>query len=508
MPPHLIAGTQVSGSGVCPFAQRGGQDDSEMSFTSNPSSPSVSVSCPAHRKSSSARPAIPLSLPKPSIAPAIPQAPTLIHHLSTALSKRKAQNLLRTTPVPATNLADFSSNNYLGLSGSRNLNDLFLASISSNDAASSTGSTGSRLLTGNSSLALSLEARLARYHAAPSAILFNSGYDANLALMATLPQPTGAVVYDEMVHASMHDGIRLGRARTGRPFRHNDVEDLARVLEDVLGGGGCTTAVVAVEALYSMDGDVAPLGDMVDVLDRYGGRAVLVVDEAHSTGTVGRGGRGLVCSLGLTDRVFARLHTFGKAVGAHGAVVVGPAVLRDYLVNYARPLVYSTMMAPHALVAVGCAYDLLERDADALQRELDRLVRSFRTRMGTLVLPQGTHLLPSDTMIQGIVCPGASQFCMLATVPLLGSSFRTLTFFSPSFLDKGNAQVVTLSNLIRSRGFDVRPIRSPTVPAGTERVRVCLHADNTDAEVIALVDAIAWAIEGNVVENNIILHRL
>ncbi|KAI8917548.1 pyridoxal phosphate-dependent transferase [Powellomyces hirtus] len=409
--------------------------------------------------------------------------------LSKALSKRRAQKLLRTTPVPASGLVDFSSNDYLGLATSGNLKEVFLERLTAAHRGDNVqtgpgvspmalGATGSRLLSGNSVQALELERFLADYHNAPSALLFNSGYDANLSLLSTLPEPqNGAIVYDEYVHASMHDGIKLGRAGYRRAFKHNDVEDLARILDELLSPPPsspsietlvtasakpkCKTVVVAVESLYSMDGDMAPLTEIVQLLATYGGRAVLIVDEAHSTGTIGPGGRGLVSALGLENQVFARLHTFGKAVGAHGAVVLGPPVLRDYLVNYARPLVYSTMTSPHALVAIACAFEHLLQHADVLQKRLSTLVQTFRREVG--ILPDGSYLLPSNTMIQGIVFPG-------------------------------NANVVTLCTLIQSRGFDVRPIRSPTVPIGTERVRVCLHANNTPEQIAALAVAVRWAL--------------
>ncbi|KAI8819350.1 pyridoxal phosphate-dependent transferase [Fimicolochytrium jonesii] len=421
---------------------------------------------------------------------------TLETQLSVALSRRRAQNLLRSTPIPRQGLTDFSSNDYLGLARTPQLHSHFLSALQhqapwqrrrfypgSDDAYQSSnttqlpretlGSTGSRLLTGNSSTALDLEQYLADYHSSPSALLFNSGYDANLSLLSTLPQPDGGVLHDEFVHASMHDGIRMCRARREnvRSFRHNDVEDLENVLVHMLGSEEeaaqngrkyCKTVVVAIESLYSMDGDIAPLREIATLLSRFDGRAILVVDEAHSTGTYGAGGRGLVSHLGLESKVFARLHTFGKAVGAHGAVVLGPAVLREYLCNYARPLVYSTMMAGHALLAIRCAYEVMEGEAEARQARLNGLIEVFKSAMRDL--PPTVELLHSDTMVQGIVFPG-------------------------------NANVVMLAKVLQDKRFDVRPIRSPTVPVGTERVRVCLHAHNTAEEIQDLAVALRSALE-------------
>ncbi|KAJ3099266.1 hypothetical protein HDU96_010763 [Phlyctochytrium bullatum] len=283
------------------------------------------------------------------------------------------------------------------------------------------GSTGSRLLTGNSSAALLLESRLAQFHNGESALLFNSGYDANLGLFGCVPPAGSSVVHDELVHASVHDGIRRCRAAKVRAFRHNDVGDLARVVreevERIEAADGAATAtatatagvIVAVESVYSMDGDEAPLRRMVELCESFGVRAGgvrIVVDEAHSTGVRGPRGRGLTAELGLEERVFARLHTFGKAVGAHGAVLIGPKVLRSYLVNYARPLIYSTSLPLHSLVAIDCAYDVMEEEAEELQSKLAVLIHRFQDAMAKAKLPPDVYALASSTPIQGIVIPG------------------------------------------------------------------------------------------------------
>ncbi|KAJ3153546.1 hypothetical protein HDU89_000587 [Geranomyces variabilis] len=434
------------------------------SLSPSSSSSSASIATPS-------RPPVNLSPPPQPTA-----EPLLLRSFSKALAKRRDIQLTRATPVPVPGLVDFSSNDYLGLARSPDVAKEFhsrLTAAAAGDAGDSSlvGATGSRLLSGNSTQALELEAYLADYHSAPSALLFNSGWDANLSLLSTVPQQNGAIIYDAAVHASIHDGIKLGRAKHAVSFRHNDVAHLREVLDSLLlptAGNAtpqCETAVVAVSSFYSMDGDVAPLREITSLLadPRYGHprRAVLIVDEAHSTATMGPHGRGLVAALGLEHKVFARLHTFGKGLGAHGAVVLGPQMLRDYLVNYARPLIYSTMMPPHSLVAIRAAYEVLYTQAGVLQARLRALVKVFRDVMG--VLPAPARLLPSENMIQGIVLPG-------------------------------NANVVALATLIQSRGFDVKPIRSPTVPLGTERVRVCLHAHNTAEEVVAFAAAARGAL--------------
>ncbi|KAJ1568746.1 hypothetical protein HK405_014298 [Cladochytrium tenue] len=434
-------------------------------------------------------------------------------HVTAAAEKRaKGASQETASTAAAYRQVDFTSNDYLGLARRRDVHEAFVASLHAamNFDSNITrrgddrpqplpspllGSTGSRLLSGNSAAAEALEARLARFHRAPAALLFNSGYDANLALLATLPAPRSTIVYDELVHASMHDGARAARAASRRAFRHNDIDDLRRVLRDEVarierefGPGGDAAGndesgrpsvarrgaavppgiLVAVESVYSMDGDVAPLREIVDALDQEvgerAGGACLIVDEAHSTGVCGPDGRGLVSLLGLEDRIFARLHTFGKALGAHGAVVVGSPVLKEYLVNYARPLVYSTSLPLHSLVAIDCAYRFLRIHAHSLQARLAELVDVFQREFGPERLERhGAQILQSSTPIQGIIVPG-------------------------------NQRVSRVSARLRTVGFDVRPIRSPTVPRGAERLRVCLHAHNSPDEVRALAAAVVDAL--------------
>lgn len=301
---------------------------------------------------------------------------------------------------------------------------------------------------------------LARFHDAESALLFNSGFDLNLGLYASMPQPGDIVVFDELVHSSIHEGLRLSRARSVA-FRHNDAGDLRRQLNMAIAerdtarpSGGKPSIIIAVESVYSMDGDCAPLAEFCDAADEVG--AAVVVDEAHGTGVFGREGRGWVAELGLEHRVFCRVHTFGKALGVHGAAVLGPQVLREYLINYARPLIYSTSLPTHSLVSVRCAYALMQREATQRQRQLQRLLAAFHRRSARL--PPG-RALASPSPIQAVVVPG-------------------------------NDACVAAAQLLQRRGFAVLPIRSPTVPAGSERLRIILHCHNTCEQVDALMDAI------------------
>lgn len=263
--------------------------------------------------------------------------------LAARLSSRKSRSLLRQlTTAPGSNI-DFSSNSYLSLPLIPEVRQAYLSSIEAYTSATPPlplfGSGGSRLLDGNTSPAESLERDIAAFHNAPAGLLFNSGFDANVGFFSCVPQPGDIVVYDELIHASVHDGMRLSRAGRRLAFRHNSAEEtgsdgntkglksLAGVLSEILRSqdgedvrDGKRSVFVAVEGVYSMDGDVAALKEIVTCVERLlpKGNGHIIVDEAHSTGLFGRQGRGLVSELGLEGRVFARLHTFGKAMGSLG----------------------------------------------------------------------------------------------------------------------------------------------------------------------------------------------
>lgn len=271
--------------------------------------------------------------------------PHLEEKLESRLKDREARSQLRRlSTFPATSV-DFSSNSYLSLSSIPELRKAYLDYLEQLASAPPTsrslfGSGGSRLLDGNSTLAETLESEIADFHDAPAGLLFNSGFDANVGLLSCVPQPGDIIVYDELIHASAHDGMRMSRAGQRTAFRHNTIlpgddeipaagglQSLSQVLATLTSGDGgreardgLKTVFVVVEAVYSMDGDVAPLRDIVSCMRQHlpRGNGRLIVDEAHSTGLFGTGGRGLVNELGLEGDVFARLHTFGKAMGSSG----------------------------------------------------------------------------------------------------------------------------------------------------------------------------------------------
>ncbi|SHJ58102.1 8-amino-7-oxononanoate synthase [Hymenobacter daecheongensis DSM 21074] len=372
----------------------------------------------------------------------------LHHRLHTDLTRREAAGTRRRLPPPAAGLVDFSSNDYLGLSRHPQV----LAAVQQ-AAQEPAGSTGSRLLTGNSAAAEALETHLARFHRAEAALLFNSGYTANLGFFSAVPRRGDTILYDEASHASVKEGIRASFA-TAWSFRHNDLTDLERRLSRATGA-----VFVAVESLYSMDGDMAPLVELAGLCRRHG--LYLVVDEAHANGIYGPNGEGVVVALGLEDDIFARILTFGKALGSQGAAVAGPAILRDYLLNFSRPFIYTTALPPLTIAALTAGYELLP-----------------------MLAPERARLLALSDYLKAALnaVPGLH-------VPLESHIIHPVFFTQNS----GPAQVRQLAAAAQQAGFDVRPIVAPTVPAGTERLRLIVHSYNTEAEIEGLAGVLTAA---------------
>ena len=239
------------------------------------------------------------------------------------LQRRRQESKLRDLKASPAGSVDFSSNDFLSLSTSGPLRSLFLQEL--DKATPQLGSTGSRLLDGNSTYSEDLERDIAVFHGGQAGLLANSGFDANVGLFSCLPQPGDIILYDDLIHASVHDGMRLSRAARSLSFAHNSVSDLAEKLEtcmneDLLLRAGKRSFFIAVESVYSMEGDLAPLADFVETVESLCPcrNAHIIVDEAHSTGVYGANGKGRVCELGLEDRIFIRLHTFGKALACNG----------------------------------------------------------------------------------------------------------------------------------------------------------------------------------------------
>ncbi len=362
--------------------------------------------------------------------------------LSQSLQKREDQNALRKL-LTNNNLIDFCSNDYLGFAQSPELQKNIEVEFSLLPQRKS-GSGGSRLLAGNSSYAEDLEKKIAAFHNAESGLIFNSGYDANIGLFSSVLQKNDTIIYDELIHASIHDGIRLSKAKAFM-FKHNNIEHLEERLRLAEG-----TIYVAIESIYSMDGDESPLEEIVSICKKH--NANLIVDEAHATGITKNSGKGLVQLLGYENDVFARVHTFGKALGCHGAIVLGSNLLRNFLINYSRSFIYTTALPIKSLIAINQAYLLLEK-SERLIHDLHTKIVLFKNTLNTYTF---IELIESTSPIQCII-------------------------------NSGNSEVKKVALYLQKKGFDIRPILSPTVPKGKERLRICLHTFNNEEELQTLI---------------------
>ncbi len=363
------------------------------------------------------------------------------------LTKRDEENALRSLKQTG-HLVDLCSNDYLGLSR----DPQFHKAISDEMATVSTpwsGATGSRLITGNSQLAEELERKIAIFHETEEALLFNSGYDANVGFFSSVPQRNDLIFYDDLIHASVRDGLKLSRARSV-PFQHNNLDDLKQKLTEA----EADNIYIALESLYSMDGDFAPLESLVTIaMDDE--RINLVVDEAHATGVYGKEGEGRVGELGLEEMIYARIHTFGKGLGSHGAVIVGSNVLKQFLINYARSFIFTTSLPLHSLISIKIAYELIP----TLQDRRDHIRSLITTFRDAINQTDKMWLLNSPSPIQSVVIPG-------------------------------NTLAKDVSHKLEEAGYYVKAILYPTVPRGKERLRICLHAFNTEEEIYEVADII------------------
>lgn len=376
-------------------------------------------------------------------------------YLQAQLSDKKNKGLLRQLITVNDDLIDFCSNDYLGFATQR-IGDF---------SRLKTGSTGSRLITGNSKLAEETEAIIAAFHKAEAALIYSSGYAANVGLFSCLVGKDDTIISDQYIHASIIDGIRLNKA-TRMWFIHNDLEDLEAKLRLAK-----NKIVVVVESIYSMDGDEGPLSKIADLCEKYG--ALLIVDEAHSTGIYGENGEGLVCQYGLENRVYARIHTFGKALGFHGAAIVGSRILRDYLINYSRSFIYSTGVPPQYYAHIQAIYALLPYSNKA---QLFDLINYFRKVFNERInLP----LIDSNDVVTSI-----AGECIHPTLIDSVSPIQAVVIGD-------NFKAKTIENQLLNNGFFVKAILSPTVAIGTERLRISIHAFNTQMEIDGLIGAIS-----------------
>ena len=342
---------------------------------------------------------------------------------------------------------DFSSNDYLALAGCQRMRKAVTAAA---EAGTPIGAGGSRLLRGNCAEHESLEAEAARFFRAEAAIFFASGYTANFAVLTTLPQRGDLLVLDALVHASIHEGARAGRAEF-RLSAHNDANSIEDVIRTWRSEGGKGRIWIVAESLYSMDGDFAPLEAIVAIADRHD--AFLMMDEAHATGVFGPNGRGLTAAYEGRENLIA-IHTCGKALGAAGALVTTTGLLRDFIVNRCRPFIFSTAPSPLMAVAVQEALSIL-RDEPERQQCLANLIDFAHHEIGAR---QGWRLSGSQIM---------------------------------PFIVGDNARAMALAAALQVRGFDIRGIRPPTVPAGTARLRISLTNNVDQRDVRAMLAALA-----------------
>jgi 8-amino-7-oxononanoate synthase len=360
--------------------------------------------------------------------------------LSRKLSTRINKGTLRTLQTRE-GLVDFFSNDYLGFASDPTIDPVPRGQDVS--LLQQNGSTGSRLISGNSSAHEELEMALAGFFRAESALLFNSGYDANIGLLSAVLQRQDSVFFDRLSHASIRDGISLSPA-SSYGFEHNDLNDLIKKVGKGRSKSGQNYVIV--ESVYSMDGDEAPLQELSEYCRSE--NLYLIVDEAHSTGILGLDGSGLTTSLGLEQYVFARIHTFGKALGCHGAAVLGSEILRTYLTNFARSFVYTTAMPPREALRIKAALHKLKQTEQ--RDKLTQNIQTFLQEMQALNL--ASCFIPSRSPIQSFLLPEASH---------------------PDEIMK------TFEN----EKMGAKIIFSPTVPEGQERIRICIHSFNTSAEI-------------------------
>lgn len=371
--------------------------------------------------------------------------------LQQKLKEREVNNSLRILG-DENSLIDFSSNDYLGFSASTTIKKR-TSEILENFNQIQNGSGGSRLLTGNHPLYNEAEGIIAQFHGAEDALIYNSGYDANIGLISSVAQRRDLIFYDELVHASIRDGIKMSNAKSFK-FAHNDISQLKELItrnntEDA-------TIYVVTESVFSMDGDSPDLKELAEYC--FNSQYFLIVDEAHAVGVLAKG-NGVVCRLGIENKVFATIVTFGKACGTHGAAILCGTAVKEYLINFSRSLIYTTALPPHSVANIIAAYEQLLSEAG--KQELNKLnlnIALLRSKIKEYGIE--SRFIESESAIHCCLIPG-------------------------------NSAVKTAAEMLRQQGFDLRPILAPTVPLGQERLRICLHAYNSEKEIKKMVSLIS-----------------
>jgi 8-amino-7-oxononanoate synthase len=338
---------------------------------------------------------------------------------------------------------DFYSNDYLGYSANHDILDN-QKTIISKYQIDRLGSTGSRLISGNHILFQVMEDKAKRCLNAEAALFFNSGYDANIGLLSAVLKPKDIIFYDELCHASIRDGLQMSKAKSYK-FQHNNYQDLAQKIEIQRKRLQPQTIYIITESVFSMDGDRSDIGKLVEI--SKGHQTFLIIDEAHALGVCGKDFKGP--SFEYAEDVFARIYTCGKALGSHGGFVLGSKGLKDYLVNFSRPFIYTTGASPYHAAQVIAALDYFENE-DKEKQELQKIISIFREMVYSNQLQD--KVSTNASAIQHISC-------------------------------SGNSETKALAESLQQKGLGVKAILSPTVPEGKERIRVCLHSFNIQEDI-------------------------
>ncbi|MDH5716050.1 MAG: pyridoxal phosphate-dependent aminotransferase family protein [Spirochaetia bacterium] len=372
--------------------------------------------------------------------------PDILSYIENSLKKKKDDNSLRKLYLTKGKI-DFCSNDYLGFAQDKKLYKLFKKKLSSTDEILF-GSTGSRLLSGQSEYVQTLEFKLADFFKSESALVFNSGYHANIGLVPSLIKKSDTIFYDALCHASIRDGILLSKAES-YSFKHNDMIDLIEKIKR----NGKGNIFIITEALFSMDGDYSPIEEITKICEKY--NAALILDEAHSTGTIGKEGRGLAVSMNQQGNIFARIHTFGKAMGCFGAVILCNNTLKTYLINNARSFIFTTALPLFNIAAIDCSLDYLKMSSE----RIDTLHKNIIYFLQNIPSSLRKYFIPSASPIQGFITPG-------------------------------NENIKKLASYLQNNNIDARAILHPSVPRGKERIRIILHSFNTHEEIRKLLQNI------------------
>ncbi|WP_378186237.1 aminotransferase class I/II-fold pyridoxal phosphate-dependent enzyme [Aquimarina sp. W85] len=379
----------------------------------------------------------------------------LPNRLQAKLDLRDENKSLRRLSERA-DLIDFSSNDYIGFASSKNIFDQTHQLLVTRKMYQN-GATGSRLLSGNHDLYRETEDMLADFYNAESALIFNSGYDANVGFFSSIAQRGDIIFYDELIHASIRDGIKISNAKSYK-FAHNNISDLQKRLQQNKSNKKSSAesfeVYIVTESVFSMDGDIPDLQGFVTFCKEN--NCHLIVDEAHATGVFGKYGVGILQGLGIENNIFARIHTFGKALGCHGAVILGSNELKKYLINFARSFIYTTGLPPHSLATIQSAHAALQT-TDAIDR-LTKNITFFNQNLDATNLK--SRFIKSNSAI---------HCCIIS----------------------GNEHVQNVARQIQKKGFNVKPILSPTVPVGEERLRFCIHAYNSKDEITNVLNLLA-----------------